>query len=267
MPGCNAEVRDLTCEDAALASRVEWLEVDHRQAALDPQRPVEGAGTPAGASGRSSSGTGRKRGELRGAAGHGRIKRLGLGRTQLLRARAEEATSRPAGGPASIIRIVDGQADAAMIGELMRRPSSRSTPRPTRTPIVRSRWRRSCECASSPSGGGRAAGRRGCSTPRFLRDPRLACACHYGDASTCRRTLHRVASWPTAMGLAIAQVLNNLAGSIKRFAPLFEPLRRGDPRAIRIEAALSHADGTCMSRSQAYRRRRGARAGHPCGPR
>ena len=77
--GLRAEVRDLTAENAALASQVETL-----QAQLDKLRSTRSVLSKALYGSRSERqkkpGTGRKRGQQRGAAGHGRTQRPGLGK-------------------------------------------------------------------------------------------------------------------------------------------------------------------------------------------
>ena len=67
----------------------------------------------------------------------------------------------------------------------------------------------------------------------------------------CLRPLCRVAAWMADMGLAISP--GTLADSIKRFAPLFEPLYEAI-LAHQNEAALRHADETSW-RVQAYRKK------------
>ena len=228
-----AEVRDLKCENAALASRVEKLEVD-----LDKLRSTRSVLSKALYGSRSERqkkpGTGRSRGQQRGAAGHGRTQRPGLRQKKETRDPPEDARVCPRCGK-----------PYAANGERCTTLFEIDVEAYENT-IVRSRWRRSCECASSP---------RDVTAPPVAR---LFDTTPYGisvwvcmlyERFVCCRPLHRVAAWLADMGLAISP--GTLADSIKRFVPLFEPLAE-EILAHQNEAALRHADETSW-RVQAYR--------------
>ena len=104
--------------------------------------------------------------------------------------------------------------------------------------IHRPRWRRTCECASSPVE---------VSAPPV---PRLFANTLYGisfwarflvEHGACLRPVHRVAAWMSGQGLAVSP--GTLANSLKRFVPLFEPLAEAI-LAHQNQAALRHADET-----------------------
>ncbi|MCY4501875.1 MAG: transposase, partial [Alphaproteobacteria bacterium] len=228
-----AEVRDLTAENAALAERVETL-----QAQLDRLRSTRSVLSKALYGSRSEQqkkpGTGRKRGQQRGAAGHGRTQRPGLGKKKERRDPPEDARVCPRCGK-----------PYAANGERCTTLFEIDVEAYENT-IVRSRWRRSCECASAP---------REVTAPPVTR---LFETTPYGisvwtcmlyERFVCCRPLHRVAAWLADMGLAISP--GTLADSIKRFVPLFEPLAEAI-LAHQNEAALRHADETSW-RVQAYR--------------
>ena len=228
-----AEVRDLTAENAALAERVETL-----QAQLDRLRSTRSVLSKALYGSRSERqkkpGTGRKRGQQRGAAGHGRTQRTGLRQKKEPRDPPEDARVCPRcskpyaanGERCTTLFEIDVEA--------------------YENTIVRSRWRRSCECASAP---------REVTAPPVTR---LFDTTPYGisiwtcmlyERFVCCRPLHRVAAWLADMGLAISP--GTLADSIKRFVPLFEPLAMAI-LAHQNTASLRHADKTTW-RVQAYR--------------
>ena len=112
--------------------------------------------------------------------------------------------------------------------------------------IVRPRYRRGCDCASSP---------REVTAPPVTRLFETTpygisvWACMLYERFVCRRPLHRVAAWMADMGLPISP--GTLADSIKRFVPLFEPLAKAI-LAHQNTAPLRHADETTW-RVQAYR--------------
>ena len=107
-----------------------------------------------------------------------------------------------------------------------------------RRAIRRPRWRRRCECASSPAEvSAPPAPRLFAGTPcgtsvwaRFL-----------FERYACFRPLRRVAAWLSDQGLPISA--GTLAGSAHRFAPLFEPVA-GAILAHQNEAAVRHGDET-----------------------
>ena len=103
-----AEVRDLTAENAALAERVETL-----QAQLDRLRSTRSVLSKALYGSKSERqkrpGTGRKRGQQRGAAGHGRTQRTGLREKKESRDPPEDARVCPRCGKARIGGCRDSQ--------------------------------------------------------------------------------------------------------------------------------------------------------------
>ena len=228
-----AEVRDLKCENAALAERVETLEVDLEK--LRSTRSVLSKALYGSRSERQKRpGTGRKRGQQRGAAGHGRTQRPGLRQKKEPRDPPEDARVCPRCGKPY---AANGERCTTLV-EIDVEAYENT--------IVRSRWRRSCECPSSP---------RDVTAPPVAR---LFDTTPYGisvwvcmlyERFVCCRPLHRVAAWLADMGLAISP--GTLADSIKRFVPLFEPLAE-EILAHQNEAALRHADETSW-RVQAYR--------------
>ena len=228
-----AEVRDLTAENATLASRVETL-----QAQLDRLRSTRSVLSKALYGSRSEQqkkpGTGRKRGQQRGTAGHGRTQRPGLGQKKETRDPPEDARVCPGCGKPY---AANGERCTTLFE--IEVEAYENT-------IVRPRYRRTCDCASSP---------REVTAPPVAR---LFDNTPYGvsvwvcllyERFVCCRPLHRVAAWLADMGLAISP--GTLADSTKRFVPLFEPLAKAI-LAHQNEAALRHADETSW-RVQAYR--------------
>ena len=104
--------------------------------------------------------------------------------------------------------------------------------------IVRSRWRRSCDCASSPLEVTAPP------VPRlFRRTPygTSVWACVLFERYACLRPLHRVSAWLSDQGLPISP--GTLADSVPRFLPLFEPFDEAI-RAHQNDAAVRHGDET-----------------------
>ena len=180
-------------------------------------------------------GTGRKRGQQRGAPGHGRTRRPGLGEK-------EERCNPPkdaricscCGKP----YVANGEHSTSLIEIEVEAHIRR---------ILRTRWRRGCDCASSPL--------------EVTAPPpaRLFDNTSYGisvwtrflvEHCVCLRPLSRVAAWMGDQGLAISP--GTLADSIKRFVPLFDPLAEAI-LAHQNKAALRHADETGW-RVQEFRR-------------
>ena len=231
--GLRAEVRDLTAENAVLTSQVETL-----QAQLDRLRSTRSVLSKALYGSKSERqkkpGTGRKRGQQRGAAGHGRTRRPGLGKKKERRDPPKEARVCPRCGK-----------PYAANGERCTTLFEIDVEAYENT-IVRSRWRRTCDCASAP---------REVTAPPVTRLFETTpygisvWACMLYERFVCLRPLCRVAAWMADMGLAISP--GTLADSIKRFLPLFEPLYEAI-LAHQNEAALRHADETSW-RVQAYR--------------
>ena len=171
-------------------------------------------------------GTGRKRGQQRGAPGHGRTRRPGLGekterRNPLKDARVCSCCGKP--------YVANGERSTTVIEIEVKAHTRR---------IVRPRWRRGCDCASSPLE---------VTAPPV---PRLFPGTPYGTSvwarflfehSACLRPLSRIAAWLADQGLPVSP--GTLADSLKRFVPLFEPLA-GAILAHQNRTAVRHADET-----------------------
>ena len=179
-------------------------------------------------------GSGRERGQQRGAPGHGRTKRPGLEeRPETLDPSPEACACACCGQP-----YAPNGAEESTLVEIEVKAYKRVIGRP--------RFRRTCECASSPME---------VSAPPV---PRLFANTHYGisvwacflfERYACFRTLNGVAAWMSERGLAISP--GTLANSRKRFVPLFETLYEAI-LAHQNTAALRHADETSW-RVQEYR--------------
>ncbi len=242
-----AEVRDLKGENAALASQVETL-----QARLDKLRSTRSVLSKALYGSRSEQqkrpGTGRKRGQQRGAAGHGRTQRPGLGQKKEPRDPPEEARVCPRCGK-----------PYAANGERCTTLFEIDVEAYENT-IVRSRWRRSCDCASAP---------REVTAPPVTR---LFETTPYGisvwtcmlyERFVCCRPLHRVAAWLADMGLAISPGDPGRQHQALRAA--VRTVGRGDPRATRTRPRCA----TPTKHPGAFRRiaRKAGRAAPGCGSR
>ena len=168
----------------------------------------------------------RKRGQQRGARGHGRTQRPRLAE------RTEEHNPPPDAcvcGRCGQPYAPNGAEESTLI-EIEVQAHKRVIRRP--------RWRRTCECASSPME---------VSAPPV---PRLFPRTLYGTSfwarflfehCACLRPVHRVAAWMSGQGLAVSP--GTLANSPKRFVSLFEPLAEAI-LAHQSKAALRHADET-----------------------
>ena len=167
-----------------------------------------------------------KRGQQRGAPGHGRTQRP----------RLDERTEEHNPPPDACVCGRCGQpyapngAEESTLVEIEVKAYKRVIRRP--------RWRRTCECASSPME---------VSAPPV---PRLFPRTLYGTSfwarflfehCACFRSVHRVAAWMSAQGLTVSP--GTLADSLKRFVPLLEPLAEAI-LAHQNKAALRHADET-----------------------
>ena len=168
----------------------------------------------------------RTRGQQPGAPGHGRTQRPGL------EERHEEVDPPPdacacarCGQP-----YAPNGAEESTLVEIDVKAHKRV--------IVRPRWRRSCECPSSPVE---------VTAPPV---PRLFPRTPYGisfwarflfEHCACFRPVRRVAAWFSSHGLAVSP--GTLANSRKRFAALFETLYEAI-LAHQNDAALRHADET-----------------------
>ena len=187
-------------------------------------------------------GTGRSRGQVRGAPGHGRTPRPGLEERVEEHHPPEEA--RTCGGCGKPYAAVGAEQSALVEIEV----------KAHRRVIRRGRWRRTCDCASSPVE---------VTAPPV---PRLFPHTPYGtsvwsrvlyERYACLRPVQRVGAWLSDQGLPVAA--GTLADSVPRFVPLFEPLGEAI-LAHQNAAALRHADETTW-RVQALRAQgRSARA-------
>ena len=162
----------------------------------------------------------RKRGQQRGSPGHGRTQRPGLEeRPEELTPPEDACVCGRCGTP-----YVPNGAEESTLVEIEVKAHKRVIRRP--------RWRRDCECPSSPME---------VSAPPV---PRLFRGTPYGisvwarllfELCVCLRPVHRIAAWMTAHGLTISP--GTLADSLKRFVPLFEPL---------FEAILAHQNAALV---------------------
>ena len=167
-----------------------------------------------------------KRGQQRGAPGHGRTQRPGLAeRTEEHNPPPDACVCGRCGQP-----YAPNSAEESTLVEIEVKAYKRVIRRP--------RWRRTCACASSPME---------VSAPPV---PRLFPRTLYGTSfwarflfehCACFRPVHRVAAWMSAQGLTVSP--GTLADSLKRFVPLFEPLAEAI-LAHQNKAALRHADET-----------------------
>ncbi len=167
---------------------------------------------------RERPGTGRPRGQVRGAPGHGRTPRPGLEERVEERNPPEEA--RTCGGCGKPCAAVGAEQSALVEIEV----------KAHRRVIRRGRWRRTCDCAASPVE---------VSAPPV---PRLFPNTSHGtsvwsrvlyERYACLRPVHRVAAWLGDQGLPVAA--GTLADGAPRFVPLFEPLAE----AIRAHQAAA----------------------------
>ena len=166
-------------------------------------------------------GTGRPRGQVRGAPGHGRTQRPGL------KERVEEHN------PPEEARTCDGCGKPyAAVG------AGRDRGEGHRRVIRRGRWRRTCGCPASPVEVSAPP------VPRLF--PSTSCGTSVWsrvlyERYACLRPAQRVGAWLGDQGLPVAA--GTLADSVPRFVPLFEPLAEAI-RAHQNAAALRHADET-----------------------
>ncbi len=162
----------------------------------------------------------RKRGQQHGAPGHGRTARPAL----------KEKEERKEPPPGALIcsccgepYVANGERSSSVIEIAVKAHVRR---------IVRPRYRRGCDCPSSP--------------PQAIAPPpaRLFARTPYGtsvwarilyERFACFRPLRQVAAWMTDQGLAIAP--GTLASSVRRFLPLFAPL---------AETILAHQNGMAV---------------------
>ncbi|MCY4589503.1 MAG: transposase [Alphaproteobacteria bacterium] len=235
------EVGSLTRENARLGKKIEALRartagLEARIAQLQSTRSTLSQALFGSKSEKQKKeGAGRKRGQQRGAPGHGRTPRPGLGEKKERRNPPKAArTCSCCGKP----YVANGERSTSLIEIEVEAHIRR---------ILGTRWRRGCDCASSPL--------------EVTAPPpaRLFDNTSYGigvwtrflfEHCVCLRPLNRIAAWMGDQGLAISP--GTLADSIKRFVPLFEPLAEAI-LAHQNKAALRHADETGW-RVQEYRR-------------
>ena len=184
-------------------------------------------------------GTGRRRGQQPGAPGHGRTPRPGIEeRVEVHNPPAGARVCAACGKP----YVANGTDESSLL-EIE----------------VRGRWRRRCDCASSPM--------EVTASPV----PRLFPNTPYGTSVwsrflfehyACLRPLHRVAAWLGEPGLPVAP--GTLADSAPRFMPLFEPLaRRSASTKTKLPCAMpTRRLGACRRCA-----RRAVRPAPGCGPR
>ena len=170
--------------------------------------------------------TGRARGQQRGAPGHGRTRRLGLEeRTEEHNPPADACVCARCGQP-----YAPNGAEESTLVEIEVKAHKRVIRRP--------RWRRSCDCASSPME------IMAPPVPRLFPGTLYGTsvwACFLFERFACLRPHNAVAAWLSDRGLAISP--GTLADSLKRFVPLFEPLADAI-LAHQNKAGLRHADET-----------------------
>ena len=176
--------------------------------------------------------TGRRRGQRAGTAGHGRTQRPELAKKTEVRDPPQ--TDRVC-GTCGASYVANGS-HVSEIVEVEVRAHKRV--------LRRRRWRRACDCASSP---------REVSAPPVAR---LFANTPYGvsfrarflyECYACFRPVNRIAAWMSEKGLRLSA--GTLSSSILRFLPLFAPLseailarqngcalRQGDETSRRIQA-------------------------------
>ena len=170
--------------------------------------------------------SGRQRGQQRGAPGHGRTQRPGLKeRPETLDPAPEACACACCGQP-----YAPNGAEESTLVEIEVKAYKRVINRP--------RFRRTCECASSPMEVSAPP------VPRLFANTLFGISvwtCFLFERYACFRTLNGVAAWMSERGLAISP--GTLANSRKRFVPLFETLYEAI-LAHQNTAALRHADET-----------------------
>ena len=168
----------------------------------------------------------RKRGQQRGSPGHGRTPRPALEEKEERQEPPEDALMCSCCGKPY---VANGEHSSSVIEIAVKAHIRR---------IVRPRYRRGCDCASSPL--------EVTAPPPARLFPRTP----YGtsvwarilyERFACFRPLRQVAAWMTDQGLAIAP--GTIAGSVRRFLPLFAPLAEAI-LAHQNEMAVRHGDET-----------------------
>ena len=176
--------------------------------------------------GKSGSGSDRKRGQQAGKPGHGRTPRPEMERKPEIHDPPEAArTCRCCGAP----YVLNGGHESEVV-EIDVKAHVRT--------IRRNRWRRTCRCASAP---------KEVAAPPV---PRLFPKTSYGisvwscflfECYACHRPLNRVAAWMADQGLPVSA--GTLADSIHRMMPLFEPCSRAILEHMKGAGTL-HGDET-----------------------
>ena len=168
----------------------------------------------------------RKRGQQRGAPGHGRTQRPTLEEKEERQEPQEDARVCSCCGKPY---VANGEHSSSVIEIAVKAHIRR---------IVRPRYRRGCDCASSPL--------EVTAPPPARLFPRTP----YGtsvwarilyERFACFRPLRQVAAWMADQGLAIAP--GTMASSVRRFLPLFAPLADAI-LAHQNEMAVRHGDET-----------------------
>ena len=180
--------------------------------------------------------TGRRRGQRAGTAGHGRTQRPELAkRTEV---RNPPQTDRVC-GTCGASYVANGS-HVSEIVEVDVRAHKRV--------LRRRRWRRACDCASSP---------REVSAPPVAR---LFANTPYGvsfrarflyECYACFRPVNRIAAWMSEQGLRLSA--GTLSSSIRRFLPLFAPLSEAI-LARQNGYALRQGDETSWERQANWRK-------------
>ena len=168
----------------------------------------------------------RRRGQQRGAPGHGRTRRPGLEERPEVHAPPPEACACAQCGQPYAPNGVEESTLVEIEVEAHRRV------------IRRPRLRRTCECASSPIEVSAPP------VPRLFDDTLYGITvwvCFLYERYACYRPLNAVAAWLSERGLAISP--GTLADSVKRFLPLFEPIAEAI-LAHQNMATVRHADET-----------------------
>ena len=168
----------------------------------------------------------RGRGQQRGSPGHGHTPRPALEEKEERQEPPEDARVCSCCGKPY---VANGEHSSSVIEIAVKAHIRR---------IVRPRYRRGCDCASSPL--------EVTAPPPARLFPRTP----YGtsvwarilyERFACFRPLRQVAAWTTDQGLAIAP--GTIAGSVRRFLPLFAPLAEAI-LAHQNEMAVRHGDET-----------------------
>ena len=168
----------------------------------------------------------RKRGQQRGAPGHGRTPRPALEEKEERQEPPQDALICSCCGKPY---VANGERSSSVIEIAVKAHIRR---------IVRPRYRRGCDCPSSPL--------EAIAPPPARLFPRTPFGISVWarilyERFACFRPLRQVAAWMTDQGLAIAP--GTLASSVRRFLPLFAPLAEAI-LAHQNEMAVRHGDET-----------------------